>query len=300
MMDPGFADAKGHRHESKITDRRDSVRESPSLGLPSRPRSNLDNLRVLLRGEKLPQPVFRRIQDALTAQSNSISRLQRDLHDQRGHVERAEDAFIRSKGDARRALDDLNRKARDLDEVAKELNKERIKLEDVRVAKAQRQKDLEELNQIMDLGTKVLAERNDENERLQEEMQSLRSSLADRDSTITSLRESVLHMTMAAPDGFAAFALEAQARQVLAMVNGLQQDVAEKDALIADRQQAEDELSQAIGQYKDEATEAQKTIEDLRASLEASKVRASEAQGVLDSQSDLIKRLMQENARLSA
>lgn len=242
-------------------------------------------------------PVSRRGEGTQPLQTTS--QLRKNVRKNRDYVKRVQEELARSKSYAKRTLDDLNRKERELNDAMKKLHKERAIVEDLRTSKAQSVKDVEELSHIMDLGTTVLAQKNDENERLQEEVQLTRANLADRDATISSLNQHVLRMTMAPPDMFAAAALDAQAQQALVIIHGLRQEEARKDALIGSHERRIRELSQTDQQLQEEIMGAQKTIDELRACLETSRVRASESHSVMDSQSSLLERLMEENARLS-
>jgi chromosome segregation ATPase len=270
--------------------RRDSVQPNPS----SPPRS-MHLLGPLLYPQRLPPLEFDRIQRVLDDQNDAIKGLEEEIE----KLTRRNDRLQRELSMARRDADRKVERGKHLAKLQKQLQAEKETVADLRAHKKDYDEQLEGLKQLMTVGTKVLNEKTQQADALSQEVHSLRSTIDERDNTITSLHEHISEMTMAPPDQWAAVAVEAQAHRTLSMVKGLQGDLSDRDANVANQEAVINSLTATNTKFEAQSGEMQKAHNALEESAKASRKKATEAQSVLDDQSKLIERLLKENERLA-
>ena len=107
-------------------------------------------------------------------------------------------------------------------------------------------------------------------------------------------------MSMASADEMAAMAMESQAQRSVKLVQGLQNDIAERDTMIEKYRSRNNELSAENETYKSQNEQLTTRIAENEKALQAAANQAAEARVVADDQIKLTQRLMDVNARLSA
>jgi chromosome segregation ATPase len=270
--------------------RRDSVQPIPRS--PPRPKHLLG---PLLFPQRLPPQEFDRIQRVLDDQNDAIKTREEEIEELTHRNHHLQRELSMARRDATRKVEREKLQVR----LEKQLKAEKEAVADLRAHKKDYDEQLEGLKQLMTVGTKVLNEKNQQTDALSQEVHSLRATIDERDNTITSLHERISEMTRAPPDQWAAVAVEAQAQRTLSMVKGLQGDLSNRDANIANQQSVINSLTATNTKFEAQIDEMQKAHLVVEEAAKASRKKVAEAQSVLDDQSKLIERLLKENERLA-
>lgn len=231
----------------------------------------------------LQSATIRELKANLRDRDDQVHRLKTDaLRDSRAREERHKQAMTDVRRDLHAQLDSkedllqktydrLRSKEESVRDLVEQLAKERgIARELRKEAKGPSDQQFAELEEIMKAGYKVLEERNHEVGAMKPQMQRLQVTVDARDSTIASLNERILRLTMAPPQGWMHEALDAQAQSTLTMVKGLQQDVAHRDETIYSYQDKITKQKTANAGLRDELNHMRQTVQDLRQAAEGS------------------------------
>jgi hypothetical protein len=215
----------------------------------------------LLRSSNLTEPEIKRVEDALKQRERTIDERNDELEQSRykirvltENVDKTQNAFQRATAkleDSNVAMDKLQSAHHDLQE----------------------RKDLQDC--LLNMGRRIIEEKS-------EEIQELRTQLAERDSTISALNDRIVRVGMASADEAVVLANEASAHRSLKIFEGYQKDIAARD--------------EVIKQYK----ESFKMLNaQLRGAEEAAKGvvgQAAEAKEIADEQQVLIEKLLKEGS----
>ena len=277
------------------------------LSLTSSAKMNREtDLGALLSGSGLPPKKFWAIQRVLNEQEDVIAERGAEIHDRGIQIRDLKEDLHRNRLKVEVDSGRIERRDRELSKLEKELETAKAKAEqgnvsacELRERKQYFDNYAEEQNQLMSLGRKMLARKTEEAEGFEKEIIQLRAALDERDAMIGELQDQVLRMSMAPPDAMAAMAIEAQAQRTLGLVKGLQKDVADRDAEIANlkAQSNGHQLGMALSATQTKAVNAKLTAKSQ--ALQAVEKQAAEAKSITEDQAKLVQRLMEENARLS-
>ena len=261
------------------------------------------DLGALLKPTNIPRDKFRKIQGLLNAQDQTIAKRGAEIKDRCTQIHGLKRELSEAHADIEQYRTKVERKHRqivDLEKKVKEVNvkddQDTVSVREYRERKHYYENFIEEQNQIMNLGRKVLADKNKQVQRLEEESRKLQVTVEERDATISSLNGQIFHMSMASADELA----EAQAQRTLSMIKGLQSDIAERDVRIVNCEAEKSEAVSAKNAYKIQIDGMNKTVAAQGNALDFANKQAAEAKAITEDQAKLIQRLMEGNARLSA
>ena len=188
-------------------------------------------------------------------------------------------------------------------------------LKNLRAQKKLLEECVEEQNQTMMVGNKCLRDKAGLAKQLEAEFEDLKFKLDDKEAQVQNLTAQLFGIASAAAPQLVQIALNIQATQTLGVIDGLQAEIVQKDALILSlrEEQAETlkhEASMAANRRMEEKktamSEADRVMEKAIADaarvmreLEKERGKAGELRKVAEEQQVLIGKLMEGNARLS-
>ena len=147
---------------------------------------------------------------------------------------------------------------------------------------------IDEQNEVLALGRKVLADKTEQGERAHAECRQLSIKVGEQDAKIASLNAQVAHLSTTSAGEVA----EAQAQRTLSMVKGLQSDVAERDTVIARRGGQINELISLNNTQKTQIEALTKGVAERETALQFANKQATEAKAITKDQNQLIQKLM--------
>ena len=298
-------------------------------------RPSLD-LGAILRGSHIPENKYRAIQDVMLKQDRLILARDQDIKDLTSRVDELKDHLA----DGNASIDPEHRDIvgrnktiaglqNDIYSMKVSAGKERAENTAVTLDLQERNQALEmkvqQQNELMEIGRTVLAEKREQFEKCTTENQQLRTTIGDRDKTISSLNDTILRISMSHPEEAAKIGMETQAQRHLNMVKGLQADVAQHAKAAASAsvrckqlenaneslkalkekltRQSEDgnrkALTDANAKLKSEVDQLREEVTEKDKKLRAAASKAAEATSISDDQARLINKLLDENARLA-
>lgn len=288
--------------------RRDSVQASSRGRMRSQKpeppikmrRPNVD-LGAMLKPDHLPPNTYYSIQSVLFEQDKLITERGNEIKDRCKQIsvlkQDLDDANARIGRDEKR----LRKKPSDIAGLEKQLVQAKKNKETITLELRNRKRSFDEINDdqedLINVGRKILSEKNQEAERLARENKQLRATISDRDRTISSLNHQILRISMAPGNEMAAIAIESQAQRTLSMVKGLQSDVAQRDTIIEDFTAKNEALIATNECFKTENADLKTKVTEVERAFKAVEKRAIESKEILEEQNKLIDRLMKGNAR---
>lgn len=196
-----------------------------------------------------------------------------------------------------------SKKKAELTELGKRLSKKDSKIQELEQLLAGKNKKISDLQkqtkddaavneqhaQLLEFGTSTLRDQREKRATLEKENEALRQRISDLESKYDDLNDVLLQMEEAKGDELTGLALEAQARQSLDLVKGLQADVAEKDAELQ-------QLKTVLAEKDKKVAAKEKREAEL---IETMKRQAKERGEFAREQQKLVERTLAENERLA-
>ncbi|KXT11253.1 hypothetical protein AC579_7002 [Pseudocercospora musae] len=248
-------------------------------------------LRRLVDGHRIPNSIFDRLEARWIELKDEASRNAREA----------------SKSAARGL--EIGKRCNQIHDLKAEIDKKAgvIRTLQERIGEAgklrEEKSDLEEFietqSQLIDIGTSALRDQRMKVGRLEGEVRELRSKNSELETEVGSLQDIVDQLGEADGEELVGLALEAQARRTLNMVQGLQREVAEKDAREGRRVGEVASLEMQVLEKGRRATAAEQKqleqarfIEELKKERNGARTRAEEAENIAEEEGKLIKRLL--------
>ena len=295
------------RKVSSIDSEGDQYRSAPYPTPPPPKMKHGDiDLSAMLKPTIIPKDKYYAIQSLLnkqdaiiTERGNEIKTRCSQIHDLKQHLEDARREAYRNRDGSK--FKDLSVAITQLKNAeAKAKRDQNASTHELKERKQYYETFIDDQNQMLDLGRKVLANKTEQAERLDGENCQLRATVGDRDATISALNRQILRMSMASPHEMVQVAVEAQAQRTLDMVRGLQTDLAQRDVDIKNRRATNSELIAANEKFNGEVDELKRAAAATDKALRSALNQAAEAKAITEDQAKLIDRLMRENSRLLA
>ena len=233
----------------------------------------------MLQSRLLPEE-HHRIQGVLLEQDNALRDAHDELRDCKTRLHRG-DRF-RSHPDTPSLQEELSRKNEQLADLTDKHADAQHTIGDLQAQKVGHDNRMEDLIQLMDYGTKVLCEKNQEVEDLRDEVHMLHDAITQNDETISTCTATLLRMTMAAPEEWMRMATEFQANRNLVHVQGLTGDIAERDAELAKTQDRIRTLTTANARLMMEALQTTKKIKNLETEVAATRKSSTECDSIMN------------------
>ena len=185
-------------------------------------------------------------------------------------------------------------------QMAKSMHDPQAAARELRERKQYYEEYIEDQSQFMGLGRKVLAEKTEQATRLTAEVHQLQTLIGARDAAISALHDKIQCLAMASADELAAIAIESQAERTLGMVDGLQEEIAQRDMAIENYKAKNTALVAANESYSIKNQDLNRAVAAHKKGVDGAGKQAADAKGIIDDQGALIETLMEENARLVA
>lgn len=269
---------------------------------------NLD-LGGMLYPDRISNQKFRTIQDTLKDQGRRIQELIKDasareetLSDRGKEISKCR-AQIESLDKQVGHLDLQNRRLKD-DKQRQEKAAEHT-LKQHREVKEKLQSLVKEKDGYLGIGTKAVKEKTELAKRVESENVLLRSTITERDGTISKLNEQIWRLAKSSGEELTHERLEAQATMTLGMMNGLRDDVRAKDMTITELETQVEEMSVVLKEGYAAKVALQREVENGKREVarqkeiaERATKRAQRAREVAEQQEELIGRILEENGKL--
>ena len=292
------------KRKATALDRSDSNGElfSEKVANTHRPNTNLGGL---LKPTIIPRDKYNIIQAALNEQDRIITERGAEIRNRCAQLHDLKHQLGEAQADIEEYRKRIERKHRQISGLDRQLswakeksdqNHKNVSARELNERKQYYENFIAEQNQIIDLGRKKFAEKAELAELYEKKNELLRATIIERDCTISAFNEQLLRVSTSSADEIA----ESNAARTLAMVKGLQADVAKLDAENTAYKRERIGLVTANNNYKTQIEGLIKTITAHSNALEFAKKQAAEAQAIAEDQGKLVKKLMEENARLAA
>ena len=277
-------------------DRRDSVTDLfPDLAAKAARRPPID-LGEVLQPTRIPYAKYRKIQSILNEQDEMILERGAEIKDRCTQIHNLKSELSEARADIevyRQRIEQKHKRVTDLEKQLKEVKTKRdegsVTAHEFQEHKQYYENFIGDQNQLINLGTKVLADKTAQVTRLENDTRKL-------EATVSSLSAEIVRLSLAPADELA----EAQAQRTLTMVKGLQNDIAEREVQIENYRSENGSLTIDNNTYKMQNDNLNKAIAAHKNALQFANKQTAEAKAITEDQAKLIQRLMEENARLSA
>lgn len=282
------------RKDTPFDDRDTMVKRARSKSPPPMPQIHLGSLLYPIR---IPPAQYEKVQSVLNKQENlvrergyTIEKRCTQIHELKKELAVAEEKIRGHGGRLQRKMEqiaDLQAQIKKLRSAGNPTDLAR----ELRERKEYYQGQIEEQDQVLQAGSKFLAAKNQEAERLKKENLELERVIAAKDSQI-------FYMSNSATGQAVAVAVQVQAQSSLNLVHGLQNDVVERDKIIENYKAEEEKLASDHDKLKGEVEEMKEKMKTVNKNVCTAIAWADEAKSISEEQAKLIQKLMLENARL--